>query len=552
MRTFVIALALLLGAIAVAEAEVSVLVTGSSLQSANGIAFGPDGTLYVSSSGGRAIWLVDPSDGRILERRGPETGLDSPNAIAIAADGSLYWSDILIGEVGRRSADGEVTKQFVAPGVNALTFAPDGRLFASINYQGDGLVELDPLLLGAPRPIVVASEENPYPLGFLNVFDFGPDGRLYGPLHAAGMLIGFDVDSCEATSDPWADCDIRVLGDDFNMPVSATFDARGRLHLVDQPGTVFIVDIVSGERSVLVADLPPMIHCLAFDAAGDLFVTNYVEGAIYRIAPDGTWRVVSPGGLIAPQGIVVVEGPDGGEFLFVADNYSLRTFDAASGRHVRTVPTAELKPGLAYPHTVARHGDDLVISSPFKGVVQIWDPRTETVVEQHPLPFTINVIAFQDDLVVIDLVLGGVVWADTGEMILPIDQQQIYLPSGLATDGERLWVSDWATGIVWQLAFDGRTALEPVPVAFELANPEGLALDHQGGLLVVEEGAGRLSRVELASGEVHVIAEGLALGSSGSPVLPPSWLFSGVAVGADGVIYVTSDVDSAIYRIVRR
>lgn len=552
MRTFVIALALLLGAIALAEAEVHVLVTGSALQSANGIAFGPDGTLYVSSSIGRAIWLIDPSDGRILERRGPETGLDSPNAIAVAADGSLYWSDILTGNVGRRSVDGEVTKQFVAPGVNALTFSPDGRLFASINYQGDGLVELDPMLLGAPRPIVVASEENPYPLGFMNVFDFGPDGRLYGPLHAAGMLIGIDVDSCEATSDPWSDCDIRVLGDDFHMPVSATFDAHGRLHVVDQPGTVFIVDIVSGERSVLVADLPPIIHCLAFDPAGDLFVTNYVEGAIYRIAPDGTWHVVRPGGLIAPQGIVVVEGPDGSEMLYVADSYSLRTFDAASGRHVRTVPTAELKPGLAYPHTVARHGDHLVLASPYKGVVQIWDPRTETVVEQHVLPFTGNVIAFQDDLVAIDLLLGGVVWAATGEMILPVDQQQVFLPSGLATDGERLWVSDWATGIVWQLTFDARNVLERLPIAFELPNPEGVALDHQGGLLVVEEGAGRLSRIDLASGEVHVIVEGLALGTPGSPVFPPSWFFSGVAVGADGTIYVTSDVDNAIYRIERR
>jgi hypothetical protein len=79
---------------------------------------------------------------------------------------------------------GIVTKQFVAPGVNPITFSPDGRLFVGLCFQGDGLYELDPDLIAPPRPIIEATPENPYPLGFMNGFAFGPDGRLYGPLFA--------------------------------------------------------------------------------------------------------------------------------------------------------------------------------------------------------------------------------------------------------------------------------------------------------------------------------------------------------------------------------
>jgi hypothetical protein len=89
------------------------------------------------------------------------------------------------------------------------------------------------------------------------------------------------------------------------------------------------------------------------------------------------------------------------------------------------------------------------------------------------MPVPLNAIRFQDDIVVADLGLGGVVWASDGEMILPMDGASVFVPAGLATDGEVLWVADWATGIVWQIGFDGKTPLAPVPVAFALRIPRG-------------------------------------------------------------------------------
>jgi hypothetical protein len=85
-----------------------------------------------------------------------------------------------------------------------------------------------------------------------------------------------------------------------------------------------------------------------------------------------------------------------------------------------------------------------------------------------------------------------------------------------------------------------------------LANPEGLALDGAGGLLVVEAGAQRLSRVDLATGAVEEIAVGLGIGLPTIIADVPSFVRSGVTVDAAGAIYVAGDVANVIYKITRR
>ena len=166
----------------------------------------------------------------------------------------------------------------------------------------------------------------------------------------------------------------------------------------------------------------------------------------------------------------------------------------------------------------------------------------------------IDAIRFKNDIAVSDLGLGGVVWASNKTKILPIDNASVFAPSGLATDGETLWVADWGTGIVWQIAFNGNTPGAPVPLATGLINPEGLAWDKKGGLLVVETGASRLSRIDLATGAVTKIADDLKLSGPAigqEAALPPTYLFDGVAVGQNGDIYVSGGGKNVIYRITK-
>ncbi|MBW6457387.1 MAG: SMP-30/gluconolactonase/LRE family protein [Trueperaceae bacterium] len=529
--------------------EIVELVRGAPLHLAGGAYAGPDGHLYVASIFGGEIVVLDVDSGEIVGRLGPDDGVLGPDDLAFGPDGSLYWTDMLVGEVGRRTPDGAVTKQFVAPGVASITFADDGRLFVALNGMGDGLLELDPDLLAPPRSIVVASEETPYPLGFFNAFEFGPDGRLYGPLLMAGMVIGFDVDSCEGTSSPWDDCDVRVLASGFHSPVAAKFDPHGVLHVLEaDTGEVFALDVETGDRTV-VAVVDEGLDNFAFDASGRMFVTNATDGSVTEVLAGGLLRVVSPGGLIAPCGVAVLERPGGGASVFVADVIRLWEYDAVTGALIGFTKGDMTGQRLLRPTAAWADGPRLVLTSWTVGGVQVVDPWSGEVLERYAAGFPYEAVRVGADLAMVDLMAGGVVWASTGEPILPMDDQRVFLPVGLATDGELLWVSDWATGMVWQVAFDDT---DPLPIAFEMANPEGLAFDGEGGLLVVESGAGRLSRIDLATGGVEEIATGLELGLPAIAGIPPAYLPNGVAVDASGAIYVTGDVGNVLYRITRR
>jgi glucose/arabinose dehydrogenase len=96
----------------------------------------------------------------------------------------------------------------------------------------------------------------------------------------------------------------------------------------------------------------------------------------------------------------------------------------------------------------------------------------------------------------------------------------------------------------------GSPLAPPRVVATEPAAPEGLAVaPDDSSLLVVEGGAGRLVRIELATGRLSTVADGLALGAQGIPGLVPTWSFNGVAVGPSGAVYVSGDKANVLYRL---
>ena len=109
--------------------------------------------LHISSIVGRVIVVMDLEAGEILDRLGPDVGVEGPDDLIFGPDGSLYWTSFLTGEVGRLSPNGVCTSQFVAPGVNPITFSDDDRLFVALDFMGDALYELDPNLVDPPRLI---------------------------------------------------------------------------------------------------------------------------------------------------------------------------------------------------------------------------------------------------------------------------------------------------------------------------------------------------------------------------------------------------------------
>ena len=106
---------------------------GTYFEGANGVFFDDKDQLLVASVTGRKIGVVNTATGEIIKKYGPAEGVEGPDDLTIGPDGSIYYTSILTGEVGRRTPTGEVSKQMVAPGVNPITFSEDGRLLSLIH-----------------------------------------------------------------------------------------------------------------------------------------------------------------------------------------------------------------------------------------------------------------------------------------------------------------------------------------------------------------------------------------------------------------------------------
>jgi len=520
------------------EAAVTILVQGSPIDGANGIIFDSDDRLHIASIVGREIVVMDPETGEMLDRIGPDVGVEGPDDLIFGPDGSLYWTSIMTGEVGRLSPDGVYTSQFVAPGVNPITVSDDGRLFVALDFMGDALYELDCDLVDPPR--LIAED-----LGFLNGMDFGPDGFLYGPIWTKGEVVRVDVDNGTITT----------VADGFGVPAAVKFDSGGGLHVADYTnGEILRVDAETGEKEVI-ARLPSGLDNLAFDSHDRLFVSHGPDGAIFEVLADGTTRTVSSGGMIAAGSGVAVLPRSDGESVFVADLFTLREFDGLTGEERSIERHYVGMPGITSPETASPDGDNLVLSSVFSNTVQVWSPETREVLEEYTdFAVPINAIRFQGDLIVVERGFEAGACrvtqaSDEGRVTLADSADGLALPVGLAATDDDLWVSDWATGMVQQIIADGEPLAEPIPVAANLSAPEGLAVAPDGSLLVVETGVGRLSSIDLGTGEVRTIAEGLLLGADGIVGYSPTWIFNGVAVGPSGAIYIAGDIANVLYRI---
>jgi sugar lactone lactonase YvrE len=496
----------------------------SILKGPNGIFVHPNGNVYAASVVGDEITVQDPNTGKILDRIGPEHGVHGPDDVTIAPDGTIYWTEILGGNVGMLKPDGTWTTQFVAPGVNPITLSDDGRLFVALDFLEDGLYELDPELIDAPELIM------PDLSGF-NGMDFGPDGLLYGPLFNDGAIARIDVDAAVPSTE--------IVATGFTTPAAVKFNSRGDLYAVDlAEGSVVKVDIATGE-SQTIAQVDGVLDNLAFDANDRLFVAATAAGQVLRMNlrgnnDKGHLVGINQTGFAMPGGVAV--SPSG--TVWVADFSSLRGFDTPR------VPDASFYnrfsapfEGAVWSFTAAADGDNVIITDWFSNAVQVIDPSDGTILEDiRTVPVPTNAIRHGDALVAAAVGTGSVVDANTGDVLI----SGLFLPRGLASDGDTLYVGDWATGLIWAV-LGGGTSI----VASGLVTPEGLALDGDR-LLVVEEQLGRVTAVDLTNGDKTTLIDGLELGYRPVPGGLPTGAFNGVAVTPDGSIIVPEDIANTV------
>jgi sugar lactone lactonase YvrE len=514
--------------------EVTKLVPGSAFHGVHGLGIDKAGRLFAGSVAGAALYEVDLSNG--TARIAIPTPEGMADDIAFAPDGTMAWTGFLTGDLYARKGDGPIRKLASGlPGINSLAYRKDGRLYATTVFLGDTLYEIDVEGIKPPRVILEK-------MGGLNGFEFGPDDKLYGPLWFKGQIARVDVDKPELT----------VVADGFKTPAAVNFDSKGNLWVVDTAlGQLVRVDPKTGAKK-MVAQLKPSLDNLAIDDKDRIFVSNMADNGIQEVDPEtGAAKQIIIGKLALPGGIGVVS--DGArDTIYVADVFAYRTVDGASGEVSEPARMHAAGVTLEYPMSATAKGDEVILSSWFTGTVQVIDRKTGATREMmHDFKAPHDAIRLGDGSLLVNELGSKSLIRVSGEH----GKDRTVLAGGLegpvglvgGPKGE-VYVTEAFAGQVSKVESNG----EKTVVAKDLKMPEGIALAPDGKLIVAEVGAKRLVEIDPASGTVSEIAGNLPIGLVGAPGGLPTNIPTGVGVGASGMIYFSSDIENAIYKVTKK
>ena len=511
---------------------VQYLVGGSDFLSIHGSTFDVDDNLYVGSVMGQSIHKVDLTTGESTVFVGPPEGM--ADDLEFGPDGTLVWTSILTGKVHARRPDGSI--YVVAenlPGINSVAFGKNGRLFVTQVLWGDALWELDLNGKKEPRKVI----EN---MGHLNGFDFDKDGYLYGPLLFKGKVVRVDVDAGELT----------ILATGFKIPVAVNLDSNDNLYVADTAlGRMVRIDIESGEKT-LVATVDPGIDNLSINSKDELFITNMNDNAVYKInTRTGSTPNLVRSELSVPGGIDVYSDEMGGESVYLADLFTYSVVDGDSGTVIDM--KRALRDHFEMPMSVNIQGSHVTTTSWFSNAVEIYDRDTHQVLAtyhnfKHPVD---ALIIDEDEVLVAEQGTGSLVLVsgDHGEdrdVILEDMPGMAAMRPG--SDEDTVYVTDVITGQLLEIDVDdGDTEV----IAEGLDKPEGFDVAADGTIVLAEVGKQRIVRIDPDSGEVTEIVRNLAIGLAPAENTPAVYIQTGVAVSKAGNIYVTSDLNTALYKI---
>jgi sugar lactone lactonase YvrE len=534
------------------------VLQSAPLPGTNGLNIDKDGHLVVSCVNSAAIVVLDTDTGNILKKYTHPTLISGCDDLTIANDGTIFYVDIFSGKIGEISPSGDISL-FVdlGPWVNGIRLSPDQtKLYVSHCIGADNMTEIDV----KTRKIRILAENTGWP----NSMSFGPDGRLYSPSNLTGEILRWNLDTGEH------EAVFKVA----SPPSCVKFDSKGRMLITEfMTGTVTRYDLNTKEKLVIGKNLTLGLDNIAIDSKGRMFISSACNGGIQELYEDGHTREISPPGLMIPSGVAIRNSPSGEE-LIVADDMNVKFYDTKTFRLTRQIPTSfypwfkskaiekwfpesfgELEKeygylfnvGLSYTAVPSPDGNTLVISSWPSNSVSVYDLKNRLVTRTIDGNRPIFALPYGKDTIVSELDTHSVV------SISPDGTRQtlaaLSYPSGLATKGKNLWAADWLKGEILQVVADGKVMASPKVVAAGLKRPEGIAIDKDGSLLVVESEIGRLNRIDPSTGETIVLAENLKTGLQPGFAAPPSYYFSGVAVGSDGSIYVSCDKGREIVRL---
>lgn len=518
--------------------RMDVLVPPGPLRGANGMQFDAEGKLITGSMSSGSVLKVDRQTGAVEVLVGPPRGI--ADDLAIGPDGTIVWSTMPLGIVHVRRPDGSVAELARnLPYINSMYFGPGGRLYAAqVGPEKGSLWELDPQGRLPPRLVVPD-------LGGLNGFEITADNVLFGPLMHTGQIVRIDLD----------DGTVSEVARGFSRPVAVNLDSAGRLYVVDYlTGEITRIDPRTGARKLVGRSDPP-IDNLAVSPDDLIYLSHPCENGIEELDPrTGRIRSVARGSLGQPGSLTWGER-DGRRQLLVAGLFCQFWVDPDTGAVERFPRSGD----PAWSGEIAAGPQAVAISSFAFGDLQLLDPRTGTPTDtraklKHPYG-----LRFEADgtLLVAEHTAGRLLRFALDRTGRKFSGEPRVVAAGLAgpvefvpADPAALYVTETAAGRVSRIALASGTR---TTVRDGLKNPEGIARLPDGRLVVAEVGRKRLvafapDAADTGDEGLDVIADGLPIGLP--PFMGPPKAFTPTGIVADerGRVFMTSDVNFAIYR----
>lgn len=211
------------------------------------LAAGSDGNLYLASQDDNTIQRFDAASGLYLGVFTAD-GLNGPNGMAFGPDGNLYVGNLAGGNsfITRYDAGGVLIDTFVAAGsgppgglfyAQGITFGPDSNLYVS--DLGNASIAQFNGTTGAYSEFVAAGNP-PSPLSSPYGLVFGPDGNLY-----VADVITSTVHRYNGTTGAYID-EFVDAGGGLVQPVGLAFGPDGNLYVSDGQARVARFDGATG------------------------------------------------------------------------------------------------------------------------------------------------------------------------------------------------------------------------------------------------------------------------------------------------------------------
>lgn len=312
-----------------------------------------------------------------------------------------------------------------------------------------------------------------------------------------------------------------------------------------------------------------------FDNNNRYVMSSVTYGQIYRTVgkQNKRWQEIRFSELTAPGALAINVSPSGQKELFVADFGATKIYDAETGQNLSAngIRLGRSKKRLFIPYdtsTSLNVADGVLYMATylFFPSVFVFDTKSFQFLGFHELgDGNVGVNALPTDSV------GNVafLWYDGGPAGTPklssvdlntdirtdLNTTDLVQPVGMVVQGTNLLITDRSAGKVVKIPIAGGAATDFIT---GLTNPEGIAIDNNGKILVVEvdhgAGGGNLKRF-LANGTADVtILSGLNVGLGDNPAstlyVPPHFQISDVVVDPDGVIYVSQDARNEVLSVI--